>query len=76
MPKAIAPSASSAAEPKSCTLPQPKIGFRSDQRRCGSSSRPIRNSISTTPNSAKPSMLSALVTSLKPHGPIRMPAPR
>ena len=50
-----APSISS-AEPNSCTLPQPKIGRRSAHRRRGSSSRPTRNSISTTPNSAKCSM--------------------
>ena len=76
MPQASAPSASSSAEPNSCTLPQPKIGFRSDQSRCGSSSRPTRKSIRTTPNSANCSMSSGRVTSFSPHGPIRMPAPR
>ena len=42
----------------------------------GSSSRPTRNSISTTPNSAKCRMSSTLVTSPRPHGPITMPAAR
>ena len=76
MPKPSAASARSNAEPSSCTLPQPKIGFRSAQRRCGSSSRPTRKSIRTTPNSANCSMSSGRVTSFSPHGPIRMPAPR
>ena len=62
------------AEPNSCTLPQPKMGLRSDHRRCGSSSRPTRNSISTTPNSAKSRISSGLVTNFRPQGPIRMPA--
>ena len=44
---------SAAPQPSTCTLPQPKIGRRSAHSRCGSSSRPTRNSISTTPNSAK-----------------------
>ena len=66
----------SAAEPNNCTLPQPKIGLRSVHRRRGSSSRPTRNSISTTPNSAKCRMSCASVTSFRPHGPITMPAAR
>ena len=66
----------SAAEPNSCTLPQPKIGLRSDHSRRGSSSSPTRNSISTTPNSAKCSMSCGSVTNFNPQGPIRMPAPR
>ena len=76
MPRASAPSPSSRAEPNSWTLPQPKMVLRSDQRRCGSSSRPTRNSISTTPNSANCSISSGLVTNFNPHGPIRMPANR
>ncbi len=64
------------AEPNSCTLPQPKIGRRRDHSRRGSSSRPTRNSISTTPNSAKCRMSPGSVTSFRPHGPMRMPAPR
>jgi hypothetical protein len=56
--------------------PQPKMGRRSAHRRLGSSSRPIRNSSSTTPNSAKCSASSASAISLKPNGPIRMPATR
>ena len=66
----------SAAEPNSCTLPQPKMGLRSVHSRRGSSSSPTRNSISTTPNSAKCRMSCASVTSFRPHGPMTMPAAR
>ena len=76
MPKASAASPISSAEPNSCTLPQPKMGLRNDQSRCGSSSRPTRKSMRTTPNSANCSMSSGRVTSFSPHGPIRMPAQR
>ena len=72
----IAAIPSSSADPNSWRLPQPKMGLRSDQSRCGSSSRPTRKSIRTTPNSANCSMSSGRVTSFSPHGPIRMPAPR
>jgi hypothetical protein len=63
-------------EPNNCTLPQPKIGRRIAHNRRGSSSSPTRNSISTTPNSAKCSMAWASLTRFKPNGPITMPAPR
>ncbi len=76
MPNASAARPSNAAEPKSCTLPQPKMVLRSDHRRCGSSSRPTRKSISTTPNSANSRISSGLVTNFRPQGPIRMPAKR
>ncbi len=66
----------SAAEPNSCTLPQPKMGLRSDHSRCGSSSSPTRNSISTTPNSAKCRICCGSVTSASPHGPMAIPATR
>ena len=75
-PAATPTAAISAAEPSSCTLPQPKIGLRSDHRRRGSSSSPTRKSISTTPNSANRSISFGSVTSCNPHGPMRMPAPR
>ena len=52
-PASTADAAISSAEPNNCTLPQPKIGRRSAHSRRGSSSSPTRNSISTTPNSAK-----------------------
>ena len=64
----------SARLPSSCTLPQPKIGRRMDHSRLGSSSRPIRNSISTTPNSARSTICDGSVTSRRPHGPIAKPA--
>ncbi len=44
---------STAAQLSTCAAPQPKMGRRRFHRRLGSSSRPTRNSISTTPNSAK-----------------------
>ena len=66
----------STAEPSNCKLPQPKMGRRSAQSRRGSSSRPTRKSISTTPNSAKCSMACASVTSFRPQGPMAMPAAR
>ena len=44
---------SAAAQPSTCALPQPTMGRRKrPQAACGSSSRPTRKSISTTPNSA------------------------
>ena len=76
LPAAMPTPIINAAEPNSCTLPQPKIGLRSVHSRCGSSSSPTRNSISTTPNSAKCRMSCGSVTSFRPHGPITMPAPR
>ena len=52
-------------------VPQPKIGRRIAHRRRGSSSRPTRNSISTTPNSAKCSIDCGSLTRLRPNGPDR-----
>jgi hypothetical protein len=75
-PAASATAAINTVEPSSCTLPQPKIGRRSDHSRLGSSSRPTRNSISTTPNSAKCRMSVGSDTSFSTPGPIRMPAAR
>ncbi len=69
-------SAISARLPSSCTLPQPKIGRRIAHSRLGSSSRPIRNSISTTPNSARSTICDGSVTRRRPHGPIAKPAAR
>ncbi len=66
----------SARLPISCALPQPKIGRRIAHSRLGSSSRPIRNSISTTPNSARSTICDGSVTRRRPHGPIAKPAPR
>ena len=56
--------------------PPPKTMRRIAQRRLGSSSRPMMNSINTTPISAKCRMDSTSVTSFKPQGPIRQPAIR
>ncbi|MNT65566.1 hypothetical protein D3C72_2035590 [compost metagenome] len=59
-----------------CALPTPKMGRRMLHRRLGCSSSPIRNSISTTPNSEKCRMSCTLLTSLRPLGPMIMPATR
>jgi hypothetical protein len=75
-PKATAAAPINTAEPSVCTAPQPKIGRRRAHRRFGSSSSPTRNSISTTPNSAKCSIACGSVTSFNPQGPMTMPAAR
>ena len=75
-PASHAAAASSAAQPSTCALPQPKMGPRSFHSRLGSSSSPTRNSISTTPNSAKCRMVCTSLTQPTPHGPITMPAAR
>jgi hypothetical protein len=75
-PAARATPATSAVEPSSCTVPQPKIGRRRAHSRRGSSSSPTRNSISTTPNSAICRIAVASVTSRRPQGPMAMPAAR
>ena len=75
-PNAMATPTINAAEPKSCKLPQPKMGRRKDHKRRGSSSRPTRKSINTTPNSANSNMAAGSVTSARPQGPMAMPAPR
>ncbi|CCK00980.1 hypothetical protein BN129_4350 [Cronobacter sakazakii 701] len=59
-----------------CNAPPPKTEARSFHRRCGSSSSPMTNSISTTPISAKCKIACASVTSRNPHGPINPPAIR
>ena len=74
---ASAPSANSAAaQPSTWAVPVPKIGRRSAHRRLGCSSSPTRNSISTTPNSAKCRMSCTLLTRPSPQGPMAMPAAR
>ncbi len=75
-PQAQATAHSRAAQPSTCALPSPKIGRRRLQRRLGCSSSPTRNSISTTPNSAKCRMSCTLLTRPRPHGPMAMPAAR
>ena len=75
-PSATAIAATASAVATTCAAPMPKIERRSSHRRCGSSSRPIRNSSSTTPSSAKCSTVSGWVINPSPHGPIAMPAAR
>ena len=52
-PRAIAMAASSSAVKATWAPPRPKMAARMAHSRLGRSSRPIRNSSSTTPNSAK-----------------------
>ena len=54
--------------------PNPKIGFRICHNFFGFSSKPIRNSNNTTPNSEKCKMASTSDISPNPHGPIPIPA--
>ncbi|MNP31678.1 hypothetical protein D3C76_1248090 [compost metagenome] len=74
MPSRIQKPPSSTPHATICNAPPPNTEARSFHRRCGSSSRPMTNSISTTPISAKCKIDSASVTSPSPHGPIAQPA--
>ena len=75
-PQAQAASQSRAAQASTWAVPSPKMGRRMLQSRLGCSSRPTRNSISTTPNSAKCRMSCTLLTAPSPQGPMAMPAAR
>ncbi|MNT50915.1 hypothetical protein D3C72_1878540 [compost metagenome] len=57
-------------------MPPPNTEARSVHSRFGSNSRPMINSISTTPISAKVRIDSASETSFSPQGPIMQPAIR
>ena len=59
-----------------CAAPRPKTVLRNTHRRDGCSSRPMMNSSSTTPSSAKPMVLSTSVTRRRPQGPMTRPAAR
>ncbi len=76
MPSRIQNPPSSRPQASICNAPPPNTDARSFHRRRGSSSRPMTNSISTTPISAKCRIDSASVTSRNPHGPITQPAIR
>ena len=67
---------STAPELTICSAPPPNTARRMFQSRLGSSSRPIMNSMITTPNSAKCRIESTLRTKPKPHGPMTEPATR
>ena len=75
-PTARPPSASRPPQTPICNAPPPNTARRMLQSCFGSSSRPMRNSISTTPNSAKCRMAPALRTRRNPQGPITQPAIR
>ena len=75
-PSAISPADSSAPVNPSCALPPMKTAPRSFHSSSRSSSSPIRNSISTTPNSETWPMLSTFEINPHPHGPMTHPAIR
>jgi hypothetical protein len=75
-PSAQPASVTAALVAATCAVPMPKMGLRSCQTRRGLSSRPTRNSSSTTPNSAKWRIASGAVTSARPQGPMAAPAAR
>src|SRR5262249_465270 len=74
-PSANATSPSTSAVASTCALPSPNTDLRSTHRREGCSSRPITNSSSTTPSSAKCMMLSMPLTRRRT-GPRMTPAAR
>ena len=69
--------ASSTVVTATCRPPSPRIGLRISHSRAGRSSRPMRNSIITTPNSAK-CITSFPSSPIRPsaNGPITIPAIR
>ncbi len=75
-PRAQRPAASAAPHAAIWSEPPPNTAPRMSTSRLKSSSSPIRNSISTTPNSEKCRIDSTLVTNPRPHGPMAQPAIR
>jgi hypothetical protein len=75
-PTARAPPNRSAAQAATCSAPPPNTLARMAQSRAGSSSRPITNSISTTPNSATCMIACTSRTKPRREGPIKQPATR
>ena len=75
-PANMPPIASATPQRPSCKLPPPNTWRRIDQSRFGSSSSPITNNISTTPNSEKCPIDLTSDTSCSPQGPIAAPAIR
>ena len=65
---------SAAAQATICSVPPPNTAPRISHSRLGSSSRPMTNSISTTPNSETCSKACGSLTKPKPTGPITTPA--
>jgi hypothetical protein len=62
--------------PSTCSPPSPKIGRRNDHNRAGRSSRPTKNNIITTPNSAKCMTWASPPIRPRTVGPKRTPAIR
>ena len=75
-PTATPPAPSSSPQAAICSAPPPKTARRMAYRRLGSSSRPMRNSMSTTPNSAKCMISFTSRSRPKPNGPMAQPAMR
>lgn len=74
--KASARATSRAVVANTCQPPSPKIGRRISHSRWGASSSPTRNSMMTTPNSAKCIVSSPSAIRPSPAGPIASPASR
>ncbi len=72
--RAMPPSASAVS--RTCRPPAPNTGLRITRRRDGDNSRPMTNSIITTPISAASRTRSASRTSAMPSGPSTTPATR
>ncbi|CFN93557.1 Uncharacterised protein [Bordetella pertussis] len=67
---------SNAPQTTICKVPAPNTSRRIAHSRLGASSRPITNSIITTPHSETRMMSGTSVTSPSPDGPITPPASR
>ena len=75
-PTSSAAPLSSRPQPTTCTAPPAKTLLRRPQRRSTSSSRPMTNSMSTTPNSANSKIAWTSRISASPNGPMTQPASR
>ncbi|MNG08744.1 hypothetical protein D3C84_921240 [compost metagenome] len=75
-PRAVQNKPMAAPQASICRAPPPNTILRRAQSRLGSSSRPMMNSISTTPNSPNSRMAFTSVISFSPHGPMMHPASR
>ena len=75
-PSASATPPSASEVSASCAPPRPNTARRITHSRRGSSSRPMMNNSSTTPNSANCSVAAGSPISARPEGPISIPATR
>ena len=75
-PRAQPTAPTAAAHTPICAVPPPKTMPRMAHRRWGSSSKPMTNSMSTTPSSETWSMACGSLTSPSAMGPMTTPASR